>query len=587
MSKIANCIGGRDPNFGPNSCNKCEPGYVKRRSAHGGPDECIQAWTCNHGIPRDDPRNEPGQRLEPDEVVTTRHECVACPTFGYTLLGTTCVPGGDDPPSPLDLREDQCPSGMHAAPRQNPLASSMGWYSVNTTINRKHPTITPGENCANEGEYCTPQDCDLSEIVWDRNYRWNCADYEAAKAFEKTVRDGKRNPDYCLNVGSQRDADWDGNNCYKWYNPDTLEICNDTDEWESGDCKRMETGNDCCPFDCGHCISMLSGVDPSKTSEECERPREKLACLQDVAHTYEQALAGCKNRLLDYCDIACEKMYCPLGRCDDERLRTCFSNCRNRNQPLKQCVEDAESAHDRGVANCSTIRNPRHWVPYRGKCPKCTEIVGCENTRRRAVMHPFRNTHGQLIRAKCDEDDDGNDVNCTARYPKCEDIRWEHLTHPDSSHPDPLTCNSFYELDDAGLMARYCKNDPDFDFDDDYDHNAKPCVTVDGGDETDEGMVDAGCHDRCTSPAFLNDLALNFSYTNLEDAMDQCRTYVSNHHGNPGQTCSADQLANICDWIVGGNQRNRCTRFDSLLHTEKSMCHAPLTCSDGRCTMPG
>ena len=65
MSNVEHCTNangidsGIDPNFGPNSCNKCRPGYVKRRSAYGGPDECIQAWTCNHGIPRDDPRNEP------------------------------------------------------------------------------------------------------------------------------------------------------------------------------------------------------------------------------------------------------------------------------------------------------------------------------------------------------------------------------------------------------------------------------------------------------------------------------------------------------------------------------------------------
>ena len=196
-----------------------------------------------------------------------------------------------------NLEDEHCPRGMKAAPRQNALASKMGWYQLDLSP-------TPTERAAGKTVTSKPFISDqwvgtpktYAEAKWDMitspwnllpggGYRWNLADYEGAKAFEKTVRD--HNPDYCINLAG--DIDYDGTKCINWYNPDTLEICKDTGKFEAGDCVRH--GSACCPHDCGTC----PGNPDAKTKIECEtlEPEEEQACQVRASSVYKDARAAC------------------------------------------------------------------------------------------------------------------------------------------------------------------------------------------------------------------------------------------------------------------------------------------------------
>lgn len=455
-----------------------------------------------------------------------------------------------------DLRDEKCPSGFSAAPIQNDLAKQMGWYEVDTTpsaVERKagitharmpiiDPTRWPGVPST------------WAEVLlldkWDTT-RWNAADYEGAKAFQKTVELG--NPDYCLNL--QKQIDYEGTECHKWYNPITLEFCTDTDDPWSADCIRA--GSECCrnsggTWPCGECRGKLE----LKSKDECDKPIEQHECTLRANRTYQEDVEKCAREYTSCRDANCKTLT------DADEIQLCDDHCKI-DRDIGQCVQESKDKRDQTLRGCSKIVNYHNWVSNPVTCPKCSDIVYCDQTGKRAVMWQHRDKFNNRVLQH-------RDANGTkAVYPKCKDLRYAQV------RGRGLSCSDYYEINPEGTISKFCM---------DNDDDTKPCKAMDDVDDP-EDMVNSGCHDRCTTPAFLDNLGGSFSQhgdgdlANDAQEVTRCETeYVPSLENVPTH-CSAEQKSNLCDWIVGGNVGERCHKPSR--GGQDDMCHLNLVCTQG------
>jgi hypothetical protein len=457
-----------------------------------------------------------------------------------------------------NLEDEHCPRGMKAAPRQNALASKMGWYQLDlspTQAERAAGKTVTSKPFISDQWVGTPKT--YAEAKWDMmwspwnllpggGYRWNLADYEGAKAFEKTVRD--HNPDYCINLAG--DIDYDGTKCINWYNPDTLEICKDTGKFEAGDCVRH--GSACCPHDCGTC----PGNPDAKTKIECEtmEPEEKQVCEVRASSVYKDAQEACAG---------VESAYhsCVEANCKQREIGVleCERQCKLQEATVT-CQKEAYDEYVRRRHICQQSVSKPIWEADRTKCHKCTDIRYCDQTGKRAVMWQHRDKWQNRVLQH-------TDANGTkAVYPKCKDLRYAQV------RGRSLSCSDYYEINPDGGPSLYCM---------DNDDDTKPCKAMDNVDDP-EDIVNSACHDRCTTPAFLDTLGGSFSQHGVSDLANdaqevtRCETeYVPSLENVPTH-CSTEQKSNLCDWIVGGNLNERCHKPDH--GGPNDMCHLNLVC---------
>ena len=209
--KIANCIGGRDPNFDAASCSKCARGYVKQKVPNG-IDQCHQVYTCNNGLAKEHATNVPGQRLNPGDTVPPKQQyCIRCDhnyDLRYLNAGPSCVKMTAE-----EIRRRGCPKKLKAAPKEHPYLN----YDSNgdiTGVNVKKIAIS----CAGVFDNANPL-C-LEDKAFAANKFWN--QVKAVKT-----------PDYCLTLDES--VSNDGDKCDGFYNPDTLDHCGNTGDWDHPD----------------------------------------------------------------------------------------------------------------------------------------------------------------------------------------------------------------------------------------------------------------------------------------------------------------------------------------------------------------
>ena len=204
--KIAHCIGGRDTNFDAASCSKCARGYVKQKVPNG-IDQCHQVYTCNNGLAKEHDTNVPGQRLNPGDTVPPKQEyCIRCDhnyDLRYLNAGPSCVKMTAE-----EIRRRGCPKKLKAAPKEHPYLE----YNSNGDITGINATKIAG-SCVT-GVFSNPL-C-LEDKVRGANKFWN------------QVKAGT--PDYCLTL--EELISNDGDKCDGFFNPDTLEHCGNTGDWD-------------------------------------------------------------------------------------------------------------------------------------------------------------------------------------------------------------------------------------------------------------------------------------------------------------------------------------------------------------------
>ena len=256
MSKIANCIGGEDKILKDSgSCSKCARGYVKQKVPNG-IDQCHQVYTCNNGLAKEHDKNVPGQRLGPDDTVPALKEhCISC-NHNYDLkyieagprTGTAvmCVAMTDE-----EIRRRGCPSKLKAAPKEHPYLKYDSDGNI-TDFNSEKIALSclSGPNL--------PPLC-LEDKVDGANKFWN------------QVKKGT--PDYCLTLDDA--VKGDGEKCDGFFNPDTLEHCGNTGDWD-----HLDIG---VPGECSGTKKFCHGTLYCDEHEVTRRPAYKKC---EDFHTY-------------------------------------------------------------------------------------------------------------------------------------------------------------------------------------------------------------------------------------------------------------------------------------------------------------